>query len=556
MREQRACEKRVRAAFWIIGTILGGVLAYLTRYYLNTDGLIYLEIGDAARHGNWSALVNHQWSPAYSVFMGVAQALLDSTPYNELTRLKIVNFLSFVFAMGMCDVFLVSLRAAVSNEYGGKPEPAPFRLLRLVIYCAFLVAALVWIRVRLVSPDMLMLGYLLLSASLILRIKTNPPGYANFVGLGCVLGLAYLTKTYMFVYSGIILVLAGFAVGSLRRAVPRAGLALVIMMAISLPFILALSRDLGRFTYGEAGNYNYALFVASEGEPVNPPAQLTTKPAVLLFEETPHSCFSPGADIAKRSEGKRPRFDLNAQLKAVERNLWIIVSDSPWFWLSVMFWSLVQLKWARPRLGSMLPVSEGLMLLTASVSGILLFLLVLVEMRYVAPFLFLGVAGLALIWRYKPLDAREGQVRDCAYYALCVVFLSFTAWSAIDQALRATTPSGSKPSYEAVFREDTAMANYISGQKNLSSARGAIVDSHSMSIYWARLAGVKIVAEIPSMRDYLGAAPRDREIAKKRLREHSVEFVAARGREFQTLASEGWIKVPSTSDYYLLFTGK
>ncbi|MGC8908729.1 MAG: hypothetical protein ACP5M0_15005, partial [Desulfomonilaceae bacterium] len=471
-------------------------------------------------------------------------------------RLKIVNFLTFVFAMGMCDIFLASLRGAVSNEYGGNTEPAPFRLLRLVIYCAFLVAALVWIRVRLVSPDMLMLGYLLLSASLILRIKTNPLGYANFVGLGCVLGLAYLTKTYMFVYSGIILVLAGFAVGSLRRAVPRAGLALVIMMAISLPFILALSRDLGRFTYGEAGNYNYALFVASEGEPVNPPAQLTTKPAVLLFEETPHSCFSPGADIAKRSEGKRPRFDLNAQLKAVERNLWIIVSDSPWFWLSVMFWSLVQLKWARPRLGSMLPVSEGLMLLTASVSGILLFLLVLVEMRYVAPFLFLGVAGLALIWRYKPLDAREGQVRDCAYYALCVVFLSFTAWSAIDQALRATTPSGSKPSYEAVFREDTAMANYISGQKNLSSARGAIVDSHSMSIYWARLAGVKIVAEIPSMRDYLEAAPRDREIAKKRLREHSVEFVAARGREFQTLASEGWIKVPSTSDYYLLFTGK
>ncbi len=140
---------------------------------------------------------------------------------------------------------------------------------------------------RLVSPDMLMLGYLLLSVSLILRIKANPLGYTNFVGLGCVLGLAYLTKTYMFVYSGIILVLAGLAVGNLRLAVPRAGLALVIMTAISLPFIVALSRDLGRFTYGEAGNYNYALFVASEGEPVNPPAQLTTKPAVLLFEEAP-----------------------------------------------------------------------------------------------------------------------------------------------------------------------------------------------------------------------------------------------------------------------------
>ena len=555
MREQRASENLVRVAFWIIGTILGGLLAYLTRYYLNTDGLIYLEIGDAVRRGDWGALVNHQWSPAYSVLMGFAQQLLDSHPCDELASLKIVNFLAFLFAMGMCDVFLASLRASVSDESGGSADPAPFRLVSLVIYCAFLVAALIWIRVRLVSPDMLMLGSLLLFVSLILRIKTNPLGYTNFVGLGCVLGLAYLTKTYIFVYSGVILVLAGLAVGSLRKAIPRVGLALAIMITISLPLIVSLSRDLGRFTYGEAGNYNYALFVASQGEPVNPPAQLTTKPAVLLFEETPHSCFSPGADIAKQSEGKRPRFDATAQVKAVERNLLIMVADSPWFFLTLILWNLLQLKWARPRLGSFLPLSESLMLLSASVSGILLFLLVLVEMRYIAPFLFLGVGGLALIWRYRTLDARGSFLRDCTYYALCIVFMSVTAWSAIDQALRATRPSGSKQSYEAVLQEDKAMANYIRSQKSLIGARGAIVESHSMSIYWARLAGVKIVAEIPSGRDYLEATPQDRETAKKKLREHSVEFLAARGREFHTLASEGWTKVPSTSDYYFLFTG-
>ncbi len=545
----------MRAVFWITGTTLGGLLAYFTRYYLNTDGLIYLEIGDAVRRGEWDALINHQWSPAYSVLMGLAQQILGVSRDNELASLKIVNFLILLFTMGMCDVFLASLRASVINGSRGNTESAPFRLLSLVIYCAFLVAALIWIRVRLVSPDMLMLGYLLLALSLILRIKTNAHGYANFVALGCVLGLAYLTKTYMFVYSGIVLVLAGLAMGDLKKAIPRMGLALIIMMVMSLPFIVSLSRDLGRFTYGEAGNYNYALFVASQGEPVNPPAQLTAKPAVLLFEDTPHSCFSPGADIAKLFEGRRPRFDVTAQIKAVERNLLITVSDSPWFFLTLILWNFLQLKWAKPRLGSIFPLSDSLMLLGASLSGLLLFLLVLVEMRYVAPFLFLGVAGMVLIWRYGPLDCRSSFFRDCSYYALCVVFMAVTAWSAIDQALRATRGAGSKQSYEAIFQEDMALAQYIRAQTSLSGTRGAIVESHGMSIYWARLAGVKIVAEIPSIRDYIDATPQDRASAKKRLREYSVEFVAARGREFHALASEGWTAVPSTSDYYVLWTG-
>lgn len=554
MLNQQSANNQFRSAFWTVGIVVGATLTYLTRYYLNTDGLIYLEIGDAVRSGNWGALVNHQWSPAYSVVLAFAQWCLNTTLYNELVSLKFVNFIIFIGAMWTCEFFIKSLRASLMIGSAGDGSYIPFGLVRLVLYGAFLVAALVWIRIRLMSPDMLMLAYLLLATALILRIKTNPEGFGNFILLGCTLGLSYLTKTYMFVYSGLMIVLAGLAVGSLKKAILRSGLAVMIMAAFSVPLVISLSRDLGRFTYGEAGNYNYALFVASQGELVNPPKKLVSQPQVLLFEEVAHSCFSPGADIAKRYEGKKPRFDLSAQIRALGRNISIIVSDSPWFFLAVFIWGVMQLKWAKPQFLTFVPPSSALTLLAISVTGVLMFTLVLVEMRYIAPFLFMGVAGLAVIWLYRPLKHTETIFRNYTYYGLCMVFLLVTIGSTGDQALRATCPTGSKRAYKDVFVEDRHIAEFVSSKTTSKGKLAGVVESFGMSVYWARLAGVKIIAEIPSRKDYLQATSEDRKRIKRELKQNSVAFLVARGMGFGLLASEGWQKIPLTSEYYLLVT--
>jgi len=554
MLDYRGAENHIRVAFWTVGIVVGGLITYLTRYYLNTDGLIYLEIGDAVRRGSWGALVNHHWSPGYSVIMAFAQWWLNTTVHNELTSLKAVNFFIFIAAMAACEVFIKNLRASLSGEPLSVAQPAPFGLVQLALYSAFLVAALVWIRIRLVSPDMLMFAYMMLLTSLIFRIKNNPDGFSNFLLLGCTLGLAYLTKTYMFVYSWIVIALAALAVGSLKKAVVRVGVAMLVMMAFCTPLVISLSRDLGRFTYGEAGNYNYALFVASHGEVLKPPKQLTSKPEELLFEEVVHSSFSPGADIAKRSEGKRPRFDLGSQIRAIERNLSIIVLDSPWLLLAVLVWSVVQLRWAMPQFRSVVPPSETVTLLAISTTGVLMFALVLVEMRYIAPFLFAGFAGLIVLWGYKPLKHREMILRNYSYYAICLVFLTLTAGSVIDQGRRAICSSSSKQAYESLFREDLQIAQFINAKTPYKGVRAGVVESPRMSIYWARLAGARIVAEIPSVRDYLDATPEERGIARRKLSEHSVAFVVARGSEFGRLRSEGWEKIPTAFDYYMLFT--
>ncbi len=550
----RSADNLIRAAYWIAGLLIGGLASYFTRYYLNTDGLIYLEIGDAVRRGNWGALVNHQWSPAYSVILGFVQWCLNTTLDNELTSLKIVNFFIFVSAMGACEVFIKTLDASFANEAQEKFNRVPFELTRLALYCAFLLSSLVWIRVRLMSPDMLMFTYLLLVTSLILRIKMTPEAFSNFVFLGSLLGLAYLTKTYMFVYSAIVILLGAFAVGNLKKAIVRAALAAIIMMAFSSPLIVFLSRDLGRFTYGEAGNYNYALFVAGQGEPIKPPHRLTEKPETLLFEEVGHSSFSPGADIAKRNEGIRPRFDFIEQMRALHENLRVVVSDSGWIILAVFMWSAIQLKWAKPRIAGIVPPSIGLTLLVISITGLLMFALVLVEMRYIAPFLFFGFAGLLALWDYKALKDSDIIFRNYTYYAICIMLLSITVGSVIDQVQRALCPPSPKQAYETVFEQDKNIARFFNTKAIAKGNRVGVVESRRMSIYWARLAGAKIVAEITSLSDFVDATPLDRKMLRKKLSEHSIVAVVGRGDEFGQLGSEGWEKIPETSDYYLLVT--
>ena len=79
-------EARVRRAFWIIGLLLGALLTYTTRYFLNGDGINYIEMGEALRNGAWSGLVNLTESPAYAFLLGLGHIVLDTNTLAENGR--------------------------------------------------------------------------------------------------------------------------------------------------------------------------------------------------------------------------------------------------------------------------------------------------------------------------------------------------------------------------------------------------------------------------------------------------------------------------------------
>jgi len=165
---------RIRAAFWLIGSALGILLAYTGRYFVNSDAPIYIEMGEAFLAGNWWGLVNFTFSPVYAVLMALVQNLLKPDRLSELQVLRGVNVLCLLAAMGACDLFMAALKKEWNALREPDTQPLPWPTVCLVSYSLFLVAALVMIRVRLMNPDMLVLAVALICMALVLKIRRAP----------------------------------------------------------------------------------------------------------------------------------------------------------------------------------------------------------------------------------------------------------------------------------------------------------------------------------------------------------------------------------------------
>ena len=107
-------------AYWAVGLTAGAILTYTTRYYLNGDGINYIEMGEALRHGWWSGLVNLTESPGYAFLLGLGQIVLNTNRLNELQLLKSVNFVCFVVAMAACELFVHMLKRQFSSLCRGR----------------------------------------------------------------------------------------------------------------------------------------------------------------------------------------------------------------------------------------------------------------------------------------------------------------------------------------------------------------------------------------------------------------------------------------------------
>ncbi|MEW6351516.1 MAG: hypothetical protein AB1646_20885 [Thermodesulfobacteriota bacterium] len=401
-------ERRARALYWVFGLVAGAILTYSTRYYLNSDGINYIEMADAFSRGKWSALVNLTESPGYAFAMGVAMMVWQPDRLSEVPFLKVVNFVGLLAAMASCELFLSLVRREVNHT----EHTLPFALVRALAYGLFLFAALDWIRMRLVAPDMCVCAIVLVAMSIVLRIKQTRPGVSWSVLLGGVCGLGYLFKSFFFPFSWVFFGMAALVSGGLRKAVSTMVVAALTMVIVGSPLIVALSAKVGRFSYGEAGNYNYAHFVAGRGEPVAPPERLHQDPEVLGYDlGLLGECTYPaGFDLAAWSLGIRPVFDVVAQARVIPGNLMDIFRQTPWLFLLVPIWFGVQAALCAPRFGPLVPPSAAVMCGVTAMLGISLFSLVVVEIRYVAPFLFLGFVGLLLGARQKgPEPSSEPQ---------------------------------------------------------------------------------------------------------------------------------------------------
>jgi len=548
--DRASADALVRIAFWVVGIVFGALLTYTGRYFVNSDAMAYIEIADAFRAGRWEDMLNLTFSPGYSVLLAMAQFLLETTPLNELLLLKAVNLFCFILSMGACELVVLFVmrewnRMATAGEIV-LPRPA----VRAMCYVVFLVAALVWIRVCLMNPDMLVFAILLLAMSIILWIRENPGGYGKYILLGIAVGTGYLAKAFFFLLLPVLFGMALLVAHSRRKSllVALSG-GVVVALVICFPLILGLTHLKGSFSYGESGRYIYARYISGQGSPKHPPQRLHDQPEVLYYDSR-RPITSPAAfDVCYWSVGVEPEFVLADQTRVFCQNVVQILKDSPWLGLVLLcFLVLIRMGsfsanlWPRPSL-SVLCLLLGLF-------GTALFCVIRMEPRYIAPFMFLGALGAIMGTRMEGLKYRHRARAISVVVVLIVLLGGVLVQSVIDQSIRGLFTVGHKPSYRDAYFHQVAVRDFLIKQGLVQGDQVAIVVGPPID--WARMCGLKIVAEIPNAKGFLGAPPGDRALAASSLLRADVKAVVGKGLGFAGLANEGWKLIPGTPDYYAL----
>ncbi len=539
---------KVRLIFWVSGLFLGIVAAYTTRHYINGDAITYFDMAEAFRTGNWKDATNLTYSPGYPILLALMGHVLQSSNYLFLA--KGLNLLCFVLAMLACDFFTIRSARILNIESQGKSLPAP--LFMAICYSAFLLSSLSWIRLQVVSPDMMVFAIILLCCLVLLKISLDPKKTALFGVLGLASGLGYIFKTFLFPFSAIFFVLAASHSRSISGGLGRISLAVGVMLLVSSPVVVGQSLMAGKLSYGEAGNYNYSYFVDGRGESIHKPVVVNQQPQVLTYERGTILTFPKGADPAYWNMGVKPVFNFSKQVSAIRENLDQLIGRVFLPFLVVLFWFFLQ--WRRNGIArtSLFPPSTHLMLGLISIAGTFMFCLVVMEIRYVAPFLFLGIVALAWLPRYDRDPNMRLSVITLETGFLVAVLMVILVQSLVDQSIRCMQAVNGKKSHYELFMEAKSVSDFLRSKQIGKGDKVAIVRPFNERLYWAQLAGVRITAEIVDADELLRCQPNERTQAMTALKEAGFKAVISTNLDFLSSGIERWQKPPKTVNHVVL----
>jgi 4-amino-4-deoxy-L-arabinose transferase-like glycosyltransferase len=401
------------------------------------------------------------------------------------------------------------------------------------------------------TPDVWVAIFTYLIAGLVVRIAYHRGGWHLFALLGLALGCAYLTKAFYFPLSFVFLLTAWFAAGNPRKTFKQAVLGLLAFLLVAGPWIAVLSRAKNRFTFGDVGTIAFARFYDRpwhpffwEGEngtgtPKHPVRQLLTKPPRLFEFATPVSgSYPPSYDSTYWMDGFRPHFRLSSLLKVLRQSagtffqIWTVQLEYSLAVLILFFLVSAKADW-------LLLLRKQFYLWVPPLIACLNYIIVLVEPRYVAPFLLLlWVAAFgSLLGRKSGFPRRFAQALVLALLITTGVRLSKSTTSDL---------------LSIFTRQENVNWQVAERLRELGIQPGNRVArlSTTAGAHWARLAGVKIVAEIPLEDEpiFWAADPVEQHKVLQAIASTGAKFVVTRDPPI-CAAAEGWIPLGGTGFY-------
>ena len=567
----------LKITFWLIAILLGALQAWVNRYNLSSDDIIaYLDVGDAYLRGDWQGAINGYWSPLYSWILAFTLSFLKPSTYWEFPAVKLVNFLIYLFSFVCFNFFwrevIFYYQARIPKDSLNSSFEIPKWVWVVLGYSLFLLSSLQWIGIYCDTPDMCVAAIVYLAAALVLRIHqpSNSKHWLNFIALGGVLGLGYLSKTAMFPVAFVFLGVAMFSVGNLRRALLPTLVSLLIFTTISSPFIVAVSTARGHPTFGDAGKLNYAWLVTGgvkpyrfwqgdepgSGTPKHPPRKIFSSPDVFEFATPIKGTYPPWHDPSYWYEGLLVKFALISQLRVLLKNAFyyyqvflggllfsylIILTVGDRFWLSLkeLTRSWVLLILAAAGLGVyMLGIDMPTAILEKQPST-----------RYISPFIVLLFAGVFSSVRLPNSQESKRLIAGITLATLITVAVQLSYHTLNEVGFELVDR---KPHLHWQVVESLTQLGVIPGEK--VALLGYYMYPH---YHWARLARVKIVAEIIDAEAFWEKDSSIRSKILEKIKETGAKLIVQKPGIKTTvpILTMGWQKLGNTS-YYVYFFQK
>ncbi|HET6341071.1 MAG TPA: hypothetical protein VFG78_02695 [Gemmatimonadota bacterium] len=453
-------------------------------------------MGEAYLRGDWGAAINRYWSPLYGLVLAFALRVMRPAAAWELPLIHAVNFGIFLLCLA-CFLFFWRevMRRRLASPRSSATDGMTFSWTAWTVlgFALFAWSSLTLVGVQRLTPDMLASALVYALAGYLLRLQEDSRGRYGFLLFGSALGLVCLARLALLPVALVFLGVCLASTGSRRGTLAAFG-SFALLVG---PLLIALSFREGRPSLGAAARLNYAWYVngvpsvhwrgepPGSGEPLHPTRQLLESPPVYEFGGPVEGTYSPWYDPAYWEEGLRPRFDPRGQMRAVSR---VVRDYNEWFLRKLsgaMAAVLLLYGLTRGRVGWLRELVSWWVLLVPALAAIAMYSLVYVEGRHIASFVVLTWAALLAAVRLPETPLARRLVSVAA--ALIVLVFAINVGTDAVKTVR-SFPSGprERPSdlAEGLHRMGVQVGDPV-----------AYVGPAMHDAFWARLAGVDIVAE-------------------------------------------------------------
>jgi hypothetical protein len=501
-----------------LGALFSGIAqAWNGRFAMNPDGISYIEVGEALFMPGRLHAINSFWPPLYPLVLGSTKTWLHPSAALEFQVVQLTNLLVYVFAMVSLNLLLRALVGSQQQADPGVVALPPWAWITLG-HLVFIWTTISLNRVTLVTPDLLGMALLLLTATLFVKLRdrqrrgVDATRQGAFL-LGVVVGLSYLCRLAAIGPGLAYIVLLSLPAKGRRIRLLASALAGLALLAG--PYIAAISMAKGRLTLGEKGRLNYVWFVnglegtthwqggpEGSGRPVHPTRRLATDPPIYEFASPVGGTYPPSYDPSYWYEGveltfhsmqllNNLRFHTGPQLRQI-----LLRAANRWVLLVLFGGGLVALlsqPWSFVR-----AIAPQISLMLPPLIAILMYSIVHVTDRHLGGPILLVTLGCFAAVRFPPTS----RAQRLPYSLMALLGLALAALLVLPigrNVTRAFRDLRQNRIADLSQHSQLRLARLIRAE-GLNEGDAIAHIGQSSYAYWAHLARLRIVAEIPYRR--------------------------------------------------------